>query len=354
MADRPRLLSTESSVRFLLGDGPKPPSLADGGQADWERWRSQFGGALRQRLGPFPAKGDLRLEYGPAETVEGCVRRHVLFDPDPFSTVAAWLLEPADGDKTRSARPGILYAHGHGNGKDSGVGLGPGDSHHGAGHEDYQHRMALRLCQQGYVVLAPDWRGFGERKDREEWVRRGRDGCNVGYLAIGYFGYQMLGLNVHDAQICLDLLEAHSRVDPTRLGMIGCSFGGTMTSYTAALDERVRAAVPVCYLSTLFSALTEQNGNTCGAQYSPGLLTDGDIPSVLGLIAPRPQMVQIGRRDLCFLYPDAALAAEYLTAIYQAAGAREALEIHVFDGEHEIDVEPALDFFRRRLEGGAG
>ncbi len=34
-------------------------------------------------------------------------------------------------------------------------------------------------------------------------------------------------------------------------------------------------------MSTLFSALTEQNGNTCGAQYSPGLLTDGDIPAVL-------------------------------------------------------------------------
>jgi dienelactone hydrolase len=166
---------------------------------------------------------------------------------------------------------------------------------------------------------------------------------------MGYFGYQMLGLNIHDAQVCLDLLEQHPHVDPQRLGMIGCSFGGTMTTYTAALDDRVRASVPVCYLSTLFSALTEQNGNTCGAQYSPGLLTDGDIPAVLGLIAPRPQMVQIARRDDCFLYADAALAAEHLEAIYETAGAREALELHVFDGVHEIDVEPALAYFDRRL-----
>jgi len=340
MPERPRLLTTESCVRYLLGDGPRPPALAGGSKAEWERWRREFGKALRGRLGPFPEKGDLRAEIGPPEQIEGCVRRHLLFDPDPFSTVAAWLLEPADLDPGNDRRAGILYAHGHGPGKDPAVGIGD---------EDYQHRMALRLCQRGYVVIAPDWRGFGERRDRPEWVRPGRDGCNVGYLAMGYFGYQMLGLNIHDAQVCLDLLQEHPHVDPERLGMIGCSFGGTMTSYTAALDDRIRAAVPVCYLSTLFSALTEQNGNTCGAQYSPGLLTDGDIPSVLGLIAPRPQMVQIARGDDCFRYPDAALAAEHLAAIYEAAGARDALELHVFVGVHEIDVEPALAFFERTL-----
>jgi hypothetical protein len=346
MSERPRLLSAEASVRYLLGGGPKPPSIAGGNRSDWERWRREFGGALRQRLGPFPEKGDLRVEYGPPEEVEGCVRRHLMFDPDPFSTVAAWLLEPAGLTGSRERRPGILYAHGHGPGKDPAVGITHAVE---IGHGDYQHQMALRLCQQGYVVLAPDWRGFGERKDRDEWVRHGRDGCNVAYLALGYFGYQLLGLDIHDAQVCLDLLQEHPNVDPERLGMIGCSFGGTMTSYTAALDERVRAAVPVCYLSTLFSALTEQNGNTCGNQYSPGLLTDGDIPSVLGLTAPRTQMVQIATRDTCFLYPDAALAAGHLAAIYDAAGAREALEVHVFDGGHEIDVEPALQFFARRL-----
>jgi dienelactone hydrolase len=340
MSARPRLLSTESSVRFLLRDGPKPPAIAGGAKRDWQAWRGQFSETLRQRLGPYPETEELRLELGPPEHVGGCVRRHVLFDPDPFSTVAAWLLEPADMTADSERRPAVLFAHGHGPGKDPAAGVGE---------EDYSRQMALRLCEQGYVVLAPDWRGFGERKDRIEWVRTGRDGCNVGYFAMGYFGYQMLGLSLHDAQVCLDVLQEHPHVDPARLGMMGCSFGGTMTAYTAALDERIRAAIPVCYLSTLFSALIEQNVNTCGIQYSPSLLTDADIPAVLGLIAPRPQMVQIARQDDCFLYPDAALAASHLVAIYEAAAAHDALEVHVFDGGHEIDVEPALEFFRRRL-----
>ena len=112
-------------------------------------------------------------------------------------------------------------------------------------------------------------------------------------------------VQVHDAKVCLDILQEHPYADPERLAMIGCSFGGTMTANVSALDTRVKAAASCCYLSTLWSALTEQNGNTCGAQYSPGLLTDGDIPAVLGLIAPRPQMVQIARGDDCFLYQDA-------------------------------------------------
>ena len=63
----------------------------------------------------------------------------------------------------------------------------------------------------------------------------------------------------------------------------------------------------------------------------------------------RRVMVQIARGDDCFRYPDAALAAEHLVAFYEAAGARDALELHVFDGVHEIDVEPALEFFERTL-----
>ena len=62
MPERPRLLTTESSVRYLLGEGPKPPALAGGSKADWERWRRQFGEALRRRLGQAAAKA-IRERY---------------------------------------------------------------------------------------------------------------------------------------------------------------------------------------------------------------------------------------------------------------------------------------------------
>ena len=81
---------------------------------------------------------------------------------------------------------------------------------------------------------------------------------NVAYFALGYFGYQLLQLNISDGQRCLDYLQSLPEVDARRLGCMGCSFGGTMTTYISALDQRVKAAVIVCYLSTLTDALNDR------------------------------------------------------------------------------------------------
>src|SRR5262249_19740774 len=139
MPSRPRLLTTESSVRYLLRDGPRPPAIAGKGRADWEQWQRETRNRLRTCLGLLPGlelplpnadsstaawtRADWNLELGPSEEVDGCVRRHVLFDPDPFSTIAAWLLEPADMERG-GRRPAILAAHGHGKGKDVLAGIG--------------------------------------------------------------------------------------------------------------------------------------------------------------------------------------------------------------------------------------
>src|SRR5947209_6113477 len=42
MSERPRLLTTEASVRYLLARGPKAPAIAGGSLADWDRWRRSF------------------------------------------------------------------------------------------------------------------------------------------------------------------------------------------------------------------------------------------------------------------------------------------------------------------------
>src|SRR3954454_23311894 len=100
MSNRPRLLTAESSVRHLLGQGPRPPTITGKSRAEWERWQGETRERLRTCLGlqadlelPGTERVEPNLEVGPPEEVEGCVRRHLLFDPDPFSTVAAWLLE---------------------------------------------------------------------------------------------------------------------------------------------------------------------------------------------------------------------------------------------------------------------
>ena len=336
-----RFLTAEQSVEQLLKTTP-PLHFNGTTQTEFREWRQKFRRNIARSLGPKPEPVPLAVETVEQVQQDGYTREKIIFNPDAFSSIPAYILIP-DGADAENPAPAVLCAHGHGVGKDGAVGTV----------EDYQKQYAVELARHGFVTLAPDWRGFGERKDRDEWARRpGRDGCNAAYFALGYFGYQLLQLNISDGQRCLDYLQTRPEVDDTRLGCMGCSFGGTMTTYISAFDRRIKAAVIVCYLSTLTDALGDRGrGNTCGSQFMFGLRAAGDIADVAGLIAPRACMVQIGSDDRCFIESDALAAFEHLKKIYDACGKCDRLVLDNFPGEHEIDLEPGIAFLSEQLKG---
>ena len=337
----PRFLTAERGVEHLLKQTP-PLHFTGKSKAEWQKWRKAFRRNLVRDLGPKPEIVPLEIEVLERTQLDGYTREKIIFNPDACSSIPAYVLIP-DGASRDDPRPAILCAHGHGLGKDPLVGLS----------EDYQKQFAVELARQGFITMAPDWRTFGERKDRDEWVRRpGRDGCNVAYLGYGYFGYQLLQLDICDAQRCLDYLQSRLDVKGKQLGCMGCSFGGTMTTYLSALDQRIKAAIIICYLSTLTDALNDRGrGNTCGSQFMFGLRRHGEISDVAGLIAPRPCMVQIASNDTCFIEADAKSAFNHLEQIYTASGRQDNLALDYFEGGHEVDLEPAIVFFRSKLQG---
>ena len=113
-----------------------------------------------------------------------------------------------------------------GPGKSQAVGL----EHTDAPNSDY----ALQLVRQGYVVLAPDLRCFGERLD---WNPEDHYACDTNLVHAVMAGWNPLAQNVWDLQRCLDVLAEHPLVDPARIGMVGLSYGGTVTLFTAACDS---------------------------------------------------------------------------------------------------------------------
>lgn len=335
-----RFLTAESGVAELLKQTP-PLYFSGKTKSDWQDWRRKFRAKIKQNLGLCPEPVPLDVEVLESVKMDGYTREKIIFNPDTFSSVPAYVLIP-DSASADNPRPAMLCAHGHGVGKDTLAGVAP---------IDYQKQFAVELAKQGFVTIAPDWRTFGERLDRSEWVRRpGRDGCNVAYLAYGYWGYQMLNLDICDAKRCLDYLQTRPDVDGKNLGCMGCSFGGTMTTYVSAMDNRIKAAVIVCYISTIEDALNDRGrGNTCGSQFMFGLRQYGDIADVAGLIAPHACMVQIGSKDDCFIEEDALKAYKHLEKIYKSADASDKLVLDHFEGVHEIDLEKAIEFLKANL-----
>jgi len=202
------------------------------------------------------------------------------------------------------------------------------------------------------VVLAPDLRCFGERLD---WNPPDHYACDTNLVHAVMAGLNPLAQNLWDMARALDVLEAHPLVDPARLGVVGLSYGGTMTLFLAAWDRRVAAAVVSGYFSS-WAESHKMPWNMCGSQVMPGMLGRIEHVDLGALVAPRPLLVETGVEDDLFPAPVATKGVERLLAVYGALGAPERLVHDVFAGGHEWHGVEAYPFLERWLDdaGSAG
>jgi len=253
-------------------------------------------------------------------------------------SVPAYLLVPKDRNEPG---PAVLAQHGHGPGKSQTVGL-PGE----AGGEpsenaDYGHQLALR----GYVVLAPDLRGFGERTD---WNPPNIYHCDYAHMHATMLGIDLLALDLWDLARGLDVLAEHPLVDGDRLGMVGLSQGGTVTLFLTAYDQRIKAAVVSGYFSSI-KASAAIPWNLCGSQVLRGMLGTFEHVDLAALIAPRALLVESGSEDMIF--PSAVAEAEHakLAKVYATLDAADRTEIEVLEGGHAWHGLRAYPFLAHSL-----
>jgi hypothetical protein len=117
-------------------------------------------------------------------------------------------------------------------------------------------RLAANLALKGFVVLAFDPIGQGEREqtydprvDRPlagwsvpEHIQAGAQNILIGESVARYF--------IWDAKRAVDYLASRPEVDAERLGAIGCSGGGALTAFIGALDARIKVVGPACFINS--------------------------------------------------------------------------------------------------------
>jgi len=191
----------------------------------------------------------------------------------------------------------------------------------------------IGLAKLGFVVLTYDPFGQGERRVEGNGHHE-------------YFKSVLVGRNnmtymIWDSIRALDYLAGRPDVDPSRIGATGASGGGLNTFYLAAVDERVRVACPVVFVSRLREFL-ETRIRHCPCSHVNGLASFADEGTVLGLTAPRPVLLLTASDDPMFTPAGARNAV------------RQALE-HPFDGVVLDRVpETLLSVFKKGLEADSG
>lgn len=328
----------------------------------FENWRRNFVSRLEEAFGPPPPEAPLNPETLLSVELGDIRAEKIIFDSSPYSSVSAWLLIPAEVKKGQK-RPTIFIIPGHtgditeGNsgkivdetsGKAWVVGLLPNGTP--CSTREYND-IGQTLCRAGFVVFCPDMPGFGERACEPGYMRnRWSHVCNNHLLALKLFDeYGLPAMYQNDIRKGMNYLLSRPEVDSDSIGMAGLSSGGTWVTYYAALDTRVRAMVAGSFYPNCKELVLGRKLALCGATVLPGLATLGADRDFLIASAPRPLMIQIGKKDPAMSFQAMKDAPEQAGEVYRMLHAEEHFALHAFSGGHEFDVDPVVQWFARWL-----
>ena len=151
----------------------------------------------------------------------------------------------------------------------------------------------------------------------------------------------------------VDYLAGRSEVDARRLGCVGLSVGGYRSFLLAALDQRIKAAVDVCWMSSFASHVRRHIINSIGLTFHiVGLYRYLDLPDLAALIAPRSVLVINGSRDQLFPAEGVDAAFKKIEQCFRKAGVPDRQRCRLYDAPHQFNAEmqsEAWDWIGRRL-----
>jgi dienelactone hydrolase len=318
-----------------------------------QAWQAETRARLGQMIGlPTMRYTDFALESQEPVQCDGYTRQWFSIATEPGIRMPFYLLKP---DGASGPLPTIIATHGHGGGGKESV----------AGRRDlpfmaevidqYHYNYGEVLVRQGYLVVCPDARGFGERRERavqgDEREQVLASSCRVlNNMAIP-LGQTVIGMWTWDLMLLIDYLTTREDCDPERLCALGLSGGGAQALWLAALDERVRVAVVSGYFYGYRDSLLILNEN-CSCNYVPNLWQTVDMGDLGALIAPRPLHIESGDKDPLngprgLINVDEQL--EIARQAYALSGDQEKLAHSVFSGVHRWDGTEVYPWLKQVL-----
>ncbi len=314
-------------------------SLAEINSADdWNSRKDEYRRQLREMLGlePLPPRTDLKPEITGRVDHPDFVVEKLVFQSRPGLYVTGNLYVP----KQRQGKlPAILYVCGHGNNKKDSVSYGSKSF--------YQHHGGW-LARNGYVCLILDTLQLGEI-----------EGLHHGTYREGMWwwlarGYTPGGVEAWNGMRAIDYLQSRPEVNGEKIGVTGRSGGGAYSWFVAALDERVKAAVPVAGITDLQNHVVDGvvEGH-CDCMFFVNSYR-WDYPQLAAMVAPRPLLLSNTDQDPIFPLSGVIRTHEKVRRLYNQLGAKDRLGLLITEGPHKDTQDlqvPALRWFNRWLKG---
>ncbi len=298
-----------------------------------EEWIASFGG--------YPKRSPLNARVTGVVPREGYRIEKILFESQPGLFVTAHLFVPAEGPARKPPYPGILISCGH---------SGEGKSLAG-----YQ-RGAVLAALDGFATLIFDPIDQGERLQLSgKNAPANVHGHNVTGVSAMLLGWNTARFRIWDGMRALDYMQSRKEIDPRRIGVMGNSGGGTLSSCIMALDDRIGSGAPSCYI-TSFTELCDRCGPQDAEQNFYGQLAFGmNHTGFLLARAPSPVCINAAHDDF---FPFAGTRKTFATAreVYNRFGWGERVAMIDLPGPHgwqEGARRGSVQWMRRWLKNDA-
>lgn len=330
-----------------------PDSWLSGNYRHFDQWREHARTLLRQSLltptsaSPFTPQTLMSEDRGTYRAEK------LAFNVTDENRIAALMLTP----KSAGPHPAIVLLHDHGSKFDIGKEklIRPlRDAARLASAEAWADKffsgrfIGDELAQRGYVVIAIDSPGWGDRGPMTYEQQQA--------LASNYFnlGRSLAGEVAYEDLRTVNFVSTLKEVDNKRIGVLGFSMGGFRAWQLAALSDKVAATAAISWFGT-WNGLMQPGNNVLRGQSAfymlhPGLAGHLDIPDIASIAAPRPMLIYSGGQDK--LFPAAAVndAFAKVHSVWASQNAQDKLETrtlpelgHVFYQEQQDEVFPWLD-----------
>ncbi len=318
----------------------------------WQQDRRAF---FLERIGGLPARTPLNPQITGELQGKGYRIEKIVLETRPAFHLTGNLYLP----ETPAPWPAVLVPCGH--------------SHDGKAAGQYQ-LICMMLARHGMAALCYDPIGQGERYQMLDLVKvrdvfddaphvkvphpNVRLMCTTEHTMTGIssalIGANVAQFRIWDGMRVIDYLQSRNDILADKIGCTGNSGGGTETAYLMALDDRILAAAPGCYLTT-FRKLIETKGPQDGEQNIFGQISFGmDEADYCIMRAPKPTLICAGTRDVTFDFGGTWELFREAKRFYSRIGFPDMIDLTAPDAPHGFTLqlrEAVTRFMARHLLG---
>lgn len=315
------------------------PKLAFSESQDYAIWKQNINQKLIELLGLDVIKeNSCEPQFTIEEQVEqdGYTQIRFSFYSEKEALVPCYLLVP---NNIKGKLPVAIVLQGH-NAMGFSSSVGRVLNHDTLDYDTGRGMFAVQAVKAGFIALAIEQRGMGERKAVNTFERRvnlNNGSCYYEAMTALTLGRTLLGERVWDISKAIDMLSNFDCCDTDKIVITGNSGGGTASYYAACYDQRIKICAPSCGFCSYPESILKFYH--CSCNYIPNAYRYFDMQDLACLIAPNNLIVVAGKNDTAFLINGVKTACQTIEKIFEKAGCKDNCKLVITKYGHFWDEQ---------------